>query len=87
MKHNKNPNKLSKRLRKKPKKWLRIVPFITIFVAFTIYLSAKIPNKLKYFMISGALLYQFFAYVSLYYSNNPEEGIFFKDDHRYITIM
>ena len=54
------------------------IPFITIFVGYAIYLSFKIPSKLKYFMIFGALLYQFFAYISLYYSNNPEKGIFFK---------
>ena len=54
------------------------IPFITIFVGYAIYLSFKIPTKLKYFMIFGAILYQVFAYISLYYSNNPEEGIFFK---------
>ncbi len=55
------------------------IPFITIFVGYAIYLSFKIPNKLKYFMIFGALFYQAFAYISLYYSNNPENGIFFKE--------
>ncbi len=56
------------------------IPFITIFVFYAIYLSFKIPNNLKYFMIFGAILYQVFAYISLYYSHNPEEGILFKDD-------
>jgi sensor histidine kinase YesM len=46
------------------------VPFITIFVGMCIFISLKIPNKLKYFMILGVILYQGFAYLSLYISNN-----------------
>ena len=50
------------------------VPFITLFVGYAIYLSLKIPNKLKYIMVSGVLLYQILAYLSLYLSNNYDEN-------------
>lgn len=62
------------------------IPFITLFVGYAIYISLKIPNKLKYIMISGVLLYQSFAYISLYFSNNYYENGIIKNPIAYFYI-
>ena len=62
------------------------VPFITLFVGYAMYLSLKISNKLKYIMVSGVLLYQIFAYVSLYLSNNYNENSTVLDPISYFYI-
>ncbi|MDI1254503.1 MAG: histidine kinase [Flavobacterium sp.] len=54
------------------------IPSITFFVVIAIYLTAKIPNKLKYFVISGVLSYQILAYIALMktYSNDAKQEAF-----------
>ena len=45
------------------------IPLTTFFVIIGIYFGAKTPNKIKYFIIIGIILYQVFAYTSLFLSS------------------
>jgi len=47
---------------------------MTIFVISSLYLTLKIPNRLKYFIFSGIIIYQVFAYISLVKSQSMIEG-------------
>lgn len=42
------------------------IPSMSVFVIYALYISLKIPNKLGYFIVTGVILYNFFAYYSLY---------------------
>ncbi len=50
------------------------IPLMTIFVISSLYLTLKIPNRLKYFIFSGIIIYQVFAYISLVKSQSMIEG-------------
>jgi len=50
------------------------IPLITIFVFSALYLTLRIPNRLKYFIFSGVIVYQVFAYISLIKTYNITEG-------------
>jgi len=50
------------------------IPLITIFVFSALYLTLRIPNRLKYFIFSGVIVYQVFAYISLIKTYNSTEG-------------
>lgn len=41
------------------------IPIMTVLVISALWITAKIPNNLKYFIISGVIIYQIFAYTSL----------------------
>ena len=47
---------------------------ITILVISALYFTIKIPNRLKYFIVSGVIVYQIFAYISLKKSYDQTEG-------------
>lgn len=42
------------------------VPLFSVFVFYALYLSYKAENRLKYLMIVGVLIYQFFTYTNIY---------------------
>lgn len=44
------------------------IPLMSVFVLYALYISMKVPNKLGYFIITGVILYNFFAYFALYQS-------------------
>lgn len=44
------------------------IPIMSGFVIYALYIALKIPNKLGYFIVVGVILYNFFAYFSLYES-------------------
>ena len=46
------------------------IPLITVAVISALYFTLKTPNKLKYFIIAGVIIYQVFAYIALVKSNN-----------------
>lgn len=50
------------------------IPLITFFVLSALYFTIKIPNRLKYFIISGVIVYQVFAYIALAKSNDSVGG-------------
>jgi sensor histidine kinase YesM len=57
------------------------IPVMSAFVLYALYIALKIPNKLGYFIVVGVVLYNFFAYYSLYdsftYSSGTEPLNFF----------
>ncbi len=50
------------------------IPIMSLFVLYALYIALKIPNKLGYFIIIGVILYNFFAYYSLYDSYSRTSG-------------
>ncbi len=52
------------------------IPLITLVVLTALYVTGKIPNKLKYFIISGIIVYQVFAYTALLKSVYTTEGLY-----------
>jgi len=52
------------------------IPLITLVVLTALYVAGKIPNKLKYFIISGIIVYQVFAYTALLKSVYTTEGLY-----------
>ena len=50
------------------------IPLITITVFSALYLTLKIPYKLKYYIISGVIFYQLFAYIALVKSYDAIQG-------------
>ena len=42
------------------------LPFITLFTIYGLYIAYKVPNKLKYYIITGILLYNIFAYIAFF---------------------
>ncbi len=51
------------------------IPTVSIFVIYALYIGLKIPYKLGYFIVVGVVLYNFFAYYSLYDSFTHKSGI------------
>ncbi|MCB0454178.1 MAG: histidine kinase [Aequorivita sp.] len=45
------------------------MPIITTITAYGLYISFKIPNKRRYFIIVGVLFYYFFGYIAIYKSS------------------
>lgn len=52
------------------------LPLISLVVLSALYITAKIPNKLKYFIISGIIVYQVFAYTALLKTAYPTQGMY-----------
>jgi sensor histidine kinase YesM len=52
------------------------LPFITILVITALYVTYKTPNNLKFFIISGVVVYQVFAYVALVKSIYVSSGVY-----------
>lgn len=50
------------------------IPMMTLFVISALYVTLKIPNNLKYFIVSGIIVYQVFAYIALVKSNDSVAG-------------
>ncbi len=50
------------------------IPLITVAVISALYHTVKLDYKLKYFIISGVIFYQVFAYIALIKSNDSIEG-------------
>ena len=50
------------------------IPLITIAVVSALYHTVRLTYKLKYFIISGVIFYQVFAYIALIKSNHPIQG-------------
>ena len=50
------------------------IPVMSAFVLYALYIALKIPNKLGYFIVVGVVLYNFFAYYSLYDSFTYTSG-------------
>ncbi|RXR20204.1 sensor histidine kinase [Flavobacterium stagni] len=44
------------------------IPIVSGFVFYALYIAWRIPNRLGYFIITGVVLYNVFAYFSLYQS-------------------
>jgi sensor histidine kinase YesM len=57
------------------------LPLITLLVITALYVTYKTPNNLKYFIISGVIVYQVFAYIallkSMYFNEGPYPIVFF----------
>ncbi|MFH1121638.1 MAG: histidine kinase [Bacteroidota bacterium] len=52
------------------------LPLITILVISSIYVTYKTQNNLKFFVISGVIVYQSFAYIALVKSMYFNEGVY-----------
>ena len=50
------------------------IPLITIAVVSALYHTVRLTYKLKYFIISGVIFYQVFAYIALIKTNHPIQG-------------
>lgn len=50
------------------------IPLITVAVISALYHTVRLNYKLKYFIISGVILYQVFAYIALIKSNDSIQG-------------
>ena len=50
------------------------IPLITVAVISALYHTVRLNYKLKYFIISGVLFYQVFAYIALIKSNDSIQG-------------
>ena len=50
------------------------IPLITVAVISALYHTVRLDYKLKYFIISGVIFYQVFAYIALIKSNDSFEG-------------
>lgn len=50
------------------------IPLITIAMFSALYVTFKIPYKLKYYIISGVIFYQVFAYIALIKSSVQADG-------------
>jgi len=50
------------------------IPIMSAFVLYALYIALKIPNKLGYFIVVGVVLYNAFAYFSLYESFHHKTG-------------
>lgn len=51
------------------------LPLISILVLTALYVTSRIPNRLKYFIITGVIVYQVFAYIALYKTMIQASGV------------
>ncbi len=51
------------------------LPLISILVLTALYVTSRIPNRLKYFIITGVIVYQVFAYIALYKTMTLASGV------------
>lgn len=51
------------------------LPLITLFTIYGLYIAYKVPNKLKYYIITGILLYNIFAYIAFFKTSFFQNGI------------
>jgi sensor histidine kinase YesM len=51
------------------------LPLISVLVLTALYVTSRIPNRLKYFIITGVIVYQVFAYVALFKTMTQASGV------------
>lgn len=52
------------------------IPLMTVMVLAALWVTTKVPNKLKYFIITGVVIYQVLAYLSLLMTYKIIKGSF-----------